>query len=1011
MAKRTAQRKKPPSRKKQKTNPTQSQQPWVPDHVAAASLAYKDDHVSDINQEIQLGSGWEYLKSIDGASGCRVKIWVSKTNGNILCGFRGTQSIAEAKIDADIGFAGFKTQGGEDKGNIHRGFERGFADIRNQLDDELRMMRDFGYMKEGASLQFAGHSLGGALSDIASTYYAGMFPEAQVITTTLGAPMTGDKAFAEYSKSLPNLHRTRIVSDSDPVARTPIPGMQHIEKNNVLDFRTRKDSKSTLTRILEAGKEIVAGGSAGVQLSTTGKDILDQHGLDYYTKVLSTDFRENQVYNPNELVERDIQMNETNYQRSKDSKEPVQSGTCKCDCHYHDLANEKGDPPPQSTGAVEQMQPANTENMETSDNLQLNDTQNTFKESVQQSTNMTDLLEKQKTQQAYAQATAEEIVNQLNTALDAQKEKEKTELQKLQDRYAALTNQTDEDLDDISKERQTFQKDQDDIQYFESRIQYELDHPEYVKEDGYDSKNKAVSFKNRMNKLYTLILSTSDQRKIAIDTGQEKPLDQDDIDRNTSIDQAEQQQGAENNKNLNPDDQAGPWVFDVTKLPDLDTKDAPQSVKQIREWLGYPDMTAKELYETLKTNMTQEYREERMGFLRQKEQDTRKSAAEKIKTQLDNYSNATGTGTYDKLNQARQAFFKDLGGNPRFQQLVRENKVDMKAIASKYQKAGDETSIMTDLLGYDPKTSKDALQQEYQKQLMDLPNDIDASERARIMQDSWKQYNLHRQYPWVKSDKFKETYDKYAGDPKELSNQLNALRPTLPSSYATDPDMVINETGFNAKLMQQNVETLANNSKEIVQQDMVDYYQQFRDRQLADFADAGKVNQMFKQWNPEKSIFEKAGEGIKDIMTLGTTRQGGWYNKDGQYLGATASPDFEAYVRDNPDSGFKYIPTQVDSTAEFLWDNVGEALGMRYGINPMAGIDKMAGGTKDTNNDGVVDSKDWDDEGDDNEIFNPYAFMGAAGMGGDGDNDGKPSKSSKSSKKDKPRRGNRTRRR
>jgi hypothetical protein len=1018
MVKSSRKRKQPDTRNvsrnpsKKRKQPNTSHYSWVGDHVAAASLAYKDDHISDINEEIKLSEKWEYLKSVDGASGCRVKIWVSKTNGNILCGFRGTQSLAEAKLDADFALKGFKTQNGESIGNIHRGFERGFSDIKDQLDNELRIMKDFGYLKDGAVLQFAGHSLGGALSDIASTYYAGMFPTNQVISTTLGAPMTGDKSFAEYSKSLPNLNRTRIISDTDPVARTPLPGMQHIEKNNVIDFRTRKKSKSIAARLVEFGKEIIGGASAGIQLAISGKDLLDSHGLDYYTKVLASDFKENRVDSPNAQLERDIQTNEVNYERSKESKEPVPSGGCRCDCHYHDMANEKGIPPPQSTGAIEEMEPANTENMETSDSLQVNDTQNTFQQSIQRSVNAKDLLDKQKTQQAISKATSDEIMSQINEALEAQKEKEKKELQKLQDRYASLTNQTEEDLDDISKERQSFQKDLEDTQYFEQRIQYELDHPEYVKEDGYDSKTKAVAFKNRMNKLYALINSAASQSYVQKKQSPSTQPDQDDIERIVADDQAEQAQGAETNKNLNPDDQSGPWIFDVTKLSDLDTDSAAVTKKQIQEWLTYPDMKARDLFDILKGNFTQEYREERMTFLRQKEQDTRKSAAEKIKAQIENYSNVQGTGTYDKLNQSRQKFFTDLSTNPKFQQMLRDNQVDMKALVSKFQKENDEVSILSDLFGYDEKSSKAALEQAYTQQLMSIPTDIPIQERQAMMQEAWKQYNLNKQYPWIKSDKMKGIYDKYKDDPQELSKQLDAMKPTVPSSYATDPDMVMEQTGFNAKLLQQNVQALTDNSKEIVQQDMVDYYQQFRAEQLKDFADPNKLQQLFKSWNPEKSFGQKVAGEAKDLLTLYTTRHGGWYDKEGKFLGATASPDFEDYVRNNPDAGFKYVPTQEDDFMSALWDIGGEAIGMRYGINPAAGIDKLAGGTGDLNNDGVVDSKDTQNYDDEPEIFNPMAAMM---MGGGDDNNPmqqQQQQTSKTSKKSKfkggPMRGART---
>ena len=73
---------------------------WVHDHVAAASLAYKDENESDIDDKIKLSEGWQFHKSIQGKSGVKLKIWVSPKNGNVMMGFRGTSSIKELKLDA-----------------------------------------------------------------------------------------------------------------------------------------------------------------------------------------------------------------------------------------------------------------------------------------------------------------------------------------------------------------------------------------------------------------------------------------------------------------------------------------------------------------------------------------------------------------------------------------------------------------------------------------------------------------------------------------------------------------------------------------------------------------------------------------------------------------------------------------------------------------------------------------------------------------------------------------------
>jgi hypothetical protein len=974
---------------KRKAPPDTSHFTWVEDHVAAASLAYKQDTISDINDEIKLNDEWHFLKTIDGSTGVRLKLWVSKKNGNVLVGFRGTSSLAEAKLDADIALDGFNTEKGEGRGNVHRGFNKGFQDVRGQMENEIRLLRDMGYLPKGAVLQFAGHSLGGALSDLASTYFAGMFPELQVVTTTIGAPTPGDKDFGDYSRSLPNLNRTRIVAQGDPVANIKIPGMDHIEKQNVIDFRMRKNGKSTnlWESFKEMTKEAAIGvasiGSLGAAAAIAANRGKNNHSLDNYQKVLLEDFKENRVKNVNEALERDIDANEEAYQQSKTSETSMPSG-CECECHLHDRALDQNEMPPTSLGSVEKMAPAQTETtMMTTAPLQNVDVLNAFGQTVQQSLNMTQLKEQADVQQAQSTMEADEVMEQINVELEAQKEKEKKTLLKLQEQYAQLTNQTEDDMDVISKERSTFQKNRDDIQYLQERIQFELEHPEYVPDDDYGSKDQAVQFKNRLNRLYKMILRASSKRQVELKTTPEPSEDK--IERELVNDQSEQIEGAQSTNQLNPDDQTGDFVFDVSKLSDLDTN-GPETEKQLVEWLNYPDMTTRDLFDVLKNNMTSQYKQQRMEALRNKEQDKRKTAAESIKSQLDNYHTAGGTGKNDVLNQKRQTFFRNLSQNKQFQAMVKQNQINVKTLTSKYQKEGDDISIMNDLFGYDERTIQDSLGQKYQEQLLNVSTDIPAEQRKQMMDDVWKTYQVNLAYPWVASDKFGGIYQQYKNDPSRLMEEVNKLKPSIPSQYTTDPDA--DTSGYKPELFQKNVQDLANNTKEIVNEEIKDYYKEFKTQQEGAFQDAQKVQDMFKQWNPEGSFVQKAASELKDAMTFYTSRKGGWYDRQGRYLGAAASPDFQDYARNHPELGYRYLAPESNEVIDTLWELGGSAISMRYGINPTALIDNIAGeGDQNGGNSSVKDpyaEAEYkqnlnDDFGD---IFNPYAFMGMGGGSG-----------------------------
>ncbi|MGZ8546974.1 MAG: lipase family protein, partial [Sulfuricurvum sp.] len=831
---------------------------------------------------------------------------------------------------------------------------------------------------KGSTLQFAGHSLGGSLAEIASTYFASKYKDVMVLETSIGAPTSGDKAFGNYSRSLQNLKRTRIVCNTDPVANVKLPGMDYVEKNNVIDFRPNK--KNTYW---ESFKQKLLGSSPGVAVANQLADAAASHSLDEYEDVLQKDFQDTMIDSVNDDINNAIQREEEQYQRSKQDDKPVNGGVCGCECHKHDEAIELGNVPPDSTGAIEKMSKPNQELKQRIGNLETTDVTNVFEQIIHQPQNVTDLKEQNDEQQAILQSRSDELMEMINSSLEAQKQKEDESMRKLQDKYAQLTNQTPDDLDDISKERTTFQRNIEDIQYFQQRIQFEMDHPEYVQEDDYGSKESAVSFKNSINRLYKMILSSNTKRVTDLQNTANVP-DEDDIERNVNIDQSEQMNSARDNKLLDPEDQSGPFVFDITKLSDLNTDPAPQSEKQLVEWLGYPNMSPRELFETLKSDMTSQYQQKRLETLRNKEQDKRKSSADKIKAQIENYHNEQGNGTHDMMIQKRQAFFKTLTNNQLFQEMVQQNKVNINAVVAKYQKEGDDVMIMKDLFGYDEKTAQDTITQKYQEQMMKVSPDMTPDERRQVMQESWQAYQANKTYPWVDTEKFQTLYKQYKDDPAKMMEEIQKLKPSIPSNYKYDP--TADTTGYNPELMKQNVQNLVNNSSEFVDSQMKDYYKEYRDQIEKSFQDEQKVREMFEQWNPKASTGQKVAAGIRDVLTLGTDKKGGWFDKAGNYLGAGASPDFEDYARNHPELGYYYQKPESNEIIQTLYDLGGQALGMTYGVNPMALLDGMAGREPAVTNQGQIINNYYGGEEENNmsDAFNPYAWMNMMGGGGGG---------------------------
>lgn len=957
---------------------------WIEDHVAAASLAYKDDNISDLNDTLKLSAGWSFLKSIEGSKGVKLKMWVSTKNGNVLIAFRGTSSLKEAKLDLTAGSDGFKTAKGEDRGNVWRGFSEGFQDIKEPLENEIRLLREMDYLPKGSILQFSGHSLGGALSELASTYFASKMQDVQVLETSIGAPTSGDKLFGDYSRSLSNLYRTRIVADGDPVANVKLPGMDYVEKHNVIDFRSKKKNKSNLWDLFKsAGRNAIGLMNPGANLLMDGYAAKGKHSLDNYEKVLMEDFQDNRVESVNDNMEMNIQQNEEEYIQSKQADTPVTDAVCQCECHIHDTSIENGMVPPNSTGSIEQMDTPNSYSMISVSDLQNVSVKNTFDQSIQEQVpmNMTQLREHQI---AMSEAMPSEIMDLINTSMESQLEREKEDMNKMQEKYALLTNQTDEDVDEITKDRTTFQRNRDDIQYFQERIQFELDHPEYVPDDEYGSKDNAVQFRNRLNRLYKMILQASTKKYVNMKESATKP-DEDDIERMVELDQTEQMESAQKTNTLNPEDQSSRFVFDLSKLTDLDTS-GPETEKQLVEWLSYPDMNSRELFNILKSNMTSQYQEDRMKLIREKEQDKRKTAAENLKNQLDNYHNQEGTGKYDQFVKQRTDFFTSLSQNADFQMLVKQNRINVKSLASKYKKDGDDVMIMKDLFGYDPRTVNNLLEQKYQDELLNIPTDMDPTEKSNMMQEVWKKFQINKMYPWVESKAFQDIYKQNKDNSTKLLEAVEKLKPTIPSNYKYDP--AADTSGFKPQLLQNNVEAIADNTKEIVNTEFKDYFKEYRSSLERSFGNEEEVRKMFKNWNPEASGVQKFFSGVKDVMNFGTNQKGGWYDKLGRYLGAGASPDFEDYARKHPELGYTYREAKSNEVFDFMHNLGGEIIAMRYGVNPTSILDNLAGDAPSVDSRGQLQSQTGATETDWGDSFNPYAFMS---LGRDKENTSKQS--------------------
>ena len=126
--------------------------------------------------------------------------------------FRGTSSIQDALVDVDVKALRMNVKDGHV--HVHNGFYKQFESVNKTIGDYLCAHEDITY------IEFAGHSLGAGLAQIAAATYGEMFPDKTVSCHTFGCPRTGDKNFVQWFQK--NVKENmRICNKNDPVTMIP----------------------------------------------------------------------------------------------------------------------------------------------------------------------------------------------------------------------------------------------------------------------------------------------------------------------------------------------------------------------------------------------------------------------------------------------------------------------------------------------------------------------------------------------------------------------------------------------------------------------------------------------------------------------------------------------------------------------------------------------------------------------------------------------------------------------
>jgi pimeloyl-ACP methyl ester carboxylesterase/Flp pilus assembly protein TadB len=168
---------------------------------------------------------WDFLQQLhsfeiyDSATNGRVCIL--KKDNVVFVTFRGTQKTSVSNIKTDIDIV--KTDFGKDC-YVHRGFYTAYQALHSELSSYIKKIIKHNNTGRPLVWLFVGHSLGGALANIAAAVWSKVLQPSLI---TFGAPAVGDQNFAAFLNQV-SLRHIRFAQTFDPVVwLLSIVGFQH----------------------------------------------------------------------------------------------------------------------------------------------------------------------------------------------------------------------------------------------------------------------------------------------------------------------------------------------------------------------------------------------------------------------------------------------------------------------------------------------------------------------------------------------------------------------------------------------------------------------------------------------------------------------------------------------------------------------------------------------------------------------------------------------------------------
>jgi len=163
----------------------------------------------------------------------------------LLLAFRGTDP--QKTIDWFIDFNALQEHADFPGAKVHKGFEDALNSVWPQIAPALTA-------RGNRTLWITGHSLGGALAELAAAKSALIANVPVQGIYTFGQPRVGDEAFARHTQDALGARAYRFINNRDIVPRVPFFGMgyRHYANEIFFDNNTPEDHPSAIETLLAA---------------------------------------------------------------------------------------------------------------------------------------------------------------------------------------------------------------------------------------------------------------------------------------------------------------------------------------------------------------------------------------------------------------------------------------------------------------------------------------------------------------------------------------------------------------------------------------------------------------------------------------------------------------------------------------------------------------------------------------------------------------------------------------